>query len=254
MYALVENLWNTLDAAGKDKWRLTCRVPTLSGRDLFGRVNTGNLHRYARWVKEPPAIQPHGWHFSEYPGGVAVPAKLWPWWFCPVQIRNATFSASLCMRRFGDEVRPTLAAAYAAAYASVDSQPWLPCTLDFPTHWVVWEKQGAQFRVRVMQKWAEFRWPGRREQIWRWAEARYAAIALPNIESPAGWFGDRLISRQIGDPGWRSLDGRPYPRGDWYVRRVEDKQGWPHLPLASAEDDASGWECAYPRLWWEARG
>jgi hypothetical protein len=160
MYQVVEELWNRLTPGQKQAWLQNVKVPELSGRDLWGRVNWHQVADYNEWHPSRDGLNPFAPVKGHLDGNVALPADILAMLGGPLVQRDEDLVPAARFTRGAYGTGATLAAAVAAAYAAVGAKGFTLTGLA-ATHYhtLSWHKSGPTYIATVDQCFIHFARP-----------------------------------------------------------------------------------------------
>jgi hypothetical protein len=253
VYATLETIWCNMRGEYREGYLLGCRVPRLSGRDLFTRIN---WHQVAEWDEYRPLpgdLQPMAAVKTHLDGNLAVPADWLRGLGGALHTKGSTPAITGRFARAASGTGATLAAAVAAAYASVLGKPWLP-SYDTRVGWHLLSWYGvAYFTAAVDQGWAATYIPENLDcgVVDLRARGYFSGPSSNHYQGGILYAGAGVDAV----PGWQEglipapaliLPGGPMA--------VLDQEAWGPLSPWPAPTQAVGWELSDLRLAWMGRG
>lgn len=138
VYELTEECWQLLPDVDRLAWANGPKPRYLTGRDFFGRVNAIQIGRWQQFLRTPPPILFEAPPQLRMAGGEALPARL----ACQLPQLWTEHSQYMLhgpdIYRQASVGRPTMPAAWAAAWEQVWLSPPLP---------PFWDELGSAFQV-----------------------------------------------------------------------------------------------------------
>lgn len=253
MYGQVEGLWNGLPAPIKERWLRSCRVPKLSGRDLFGRVNWWQVDWHDRYEREIPASQPHAPKHYLDPLSVAIPAAVaeclggaWTQQGGPLTLKARRY-------RTATALRPTLMQSWQDAWVACKAAPWGTTAAGDVGNWAYWSKFGAQYYTRWQMIESDWWWGGLarfRNRDLKFGTTGNLANSVEYLE-PA--FSNLEIRAEFGVKRW----GKVLLPKTWSIADTltfTDYSDWGTFPPAGAFPVSSGYRATGLESDWWQRG
>jgi len=253
MYAVIEWLWLSLTKDERNVWLRSCTVPGLTGRDLFGRCNWYQVDWYDKWMRAPPACQPHSAPHHVYPSAVAISELMMACLGGPWTEHTQDLQRGAVRYKSASEFRASLAAAVAAAYASVAAKPWGAYPVgESAGHWLLHNKY-AQWWASVSWLESDWWWPGL--TAFRFRDA--AAGCFHGEGTTWHWQGAGEVGPASYGPvnGWvyfSTSEGLDIKDGGFW--KWTDGTSWHPLEPLNAWPYTDGWRGELLRFKWWQRG
>jgi hypothetical protein len=253
MYVAIESLWNHLTPAEKQKWLQNVKVPKLSGRDLFGRVNWHQVADFDEWHPTRDHLNPWAPVKARLDGNQPLPADVLALLGGAIVNQGGSLTVTARLTRQATASAATLPLAVAAAYAAINATPWTPWVTALQAmHTIRWVNIGV-FLVDVFQGYAladlaipdycqprdvhaEELFTGPSSGLYQGGVAAYACEvpALAGVNSGPSLAPNLTLA---GGPG-----------------AITDKGAWAPLAPAAVPTQFSGYEAAGTTIAWHGRG
>jgi len=253
VYAMVEQLWQRLTPAERSAWGARIQECGVSARDIFGRVNMGQVGRFDSWLRLPPASLPWVSRQESFPGSVAIPPEIkgaFPAWadrYAPL-----IWVSSESRSGYVEDVTDPYAG-WAEAWRLCLADPWTPSTYERAYNFSRIDAHGGYYDIMAYQSRTIWLCPKLLDCAWRCARVRWFCFS-PGC--PPG-YGDWQDSMMIfpGRSGYyvTALGGMIGPGAEKLlsVNDVDWDRVWPIVPITGG---VQGWQVYAPMLYWQGRG
>jgi hypothetical protein len=253
MYATLECIWCNMREEFRQGYLLGCRVPHLSGRDLFTRIN---WHQVAEWDEYRPLplnLQPMAAVKTHLAGNLAVPAEWLAGLGGPLHPAAGALSRTGRSERAATGVAPTLQGAVNVAYAMIAATPWHASLSSWrAAHWMI-NNGGPPYEVVVSQLRSSWLIAGGPAcaRLRSWTGARFGGIGGIRYQGGLTFAGAAIAAAN----GWQWATGAPpdfYVDGD--AQEALDSAGWAPLALPFGAGQITGWAALDLACTWTQRG
>lgn len=253
MYATLEMLWCMMPQDVKDAWLNGCRVPYLSGRDLWTRINWHQVAEYDEYRRLPGGLAPLAPVKVHLAGNLPVPPECLAPLGGPLQAAAGSMVRTARYERYATGNGATLQTAVANAYAAINAMGWAPSTSNWRAWHRLWWGDPPFWPVIVWQGKSSWATTGNEacQRIQLQVGTKYAVLPGAAYQSGVAFAG----AQSAAAAGWQYADGWP-PNQVLGAGALEclDRYNWSPLGPTGAPPDGVGFTAEGLAVSWKRRG